>query len=87
MRSDETVIAPDRTLDAYNERYREAFSQPYIRELMSRIPTYMTLDDHEIEDAWPANATPKDYVVKYPAAHTRLPNLSKQPQPAAADGQ
>ena len=35
---------------------------------MSRVPTYMTLDDHEIEDGWPAYATPKDWVVKYPAA-------------------
>ena len=65
---DLSFIAPDITLDAYNERYREAFSQPYIRELMSRVPTYMILDDHEIEDAWPANATAKDFVVKYPAA-------------------
>ena len=26
---------------------------------MSRVPTYMTLDDHEIEDNWPAKATGK----------------------------
>ncbi|MDX1416423.1 MAG: alkaline phosphatase D family protein [Candidatus Promineifilaceae bacterium] len=61
-------LAPDQTLDEYNARYRDAFSQPFIRELMSHIPTYMTLDDHEIEDAWPENATPRDMVVKYPAA-------------------
>lgn len=60
--------AADETLDAYLERYREAFSQPFIAELMSRVPTYMTLDDHEIEDAWPAQASLKDWVVKYPAA-------------------
>lgn len=65
---DLNFIAPDQTLDEFNARYRDAFSQPYIRELMSQVPTYMTLDDHEIEDAWPENATPKDMVVKYPAA-------------------
>jgi len=46
-------ISPDQSLDAYNARYQDAFSQPYIRELMSQVPTYMTLDDHEIEDGWP----------------------------------
>jgi alkaline phosphatase D len=65
---DLNIIAADETLDAYFERYREAFSQPYIAELMSRVPTYMTLDDHEIEDGWPAHASLRDYVVKYPAA-------------------
>ncbi len=65
---DLAFIAPDQTLDAFNERYRDAFAQPHIRKLMSRVPTYMTLDDHEIEDAWPANATAKDFVIKYPAA-------------------
>jgi alkaline phosphatase D len=61
-------ISPDVSLDAYNQRYRDAFSQPYIGELLSRLPTYMTLDDHEIEDAWPARASTRDWVVKYPAA-------------------
>ena len=65
---DLNFITPDKTLDEYNARYREAFSRPYIRELMSRVPTYMTLDDHEIEDNWPEDATTRDMVVKYPAA-------------------
>ncbi len=65
---DLNIIAPDETLDEYNARYRDAFSQRYIGELMSRVPTYMTLDDHEIEDAWPAHATTRDWMVKYPAA-------------------
>lgn len=58
----------DRLPDEYLKRYRDAFSQPGIRELMSRVPTYMTLDDHEIEDAWPKNASPSDFRVKYPAS-------------------
>ncbi len=58
----------DDTLDQFNHRYRTAFSQPHIRRLMANVPTYMTLDDHEIEDNWPAKAEPKDWVTKYPAA-------------------
>ena len=65
---DLNVIRPDRTVDEYNARYRDAFSQPYIRELMGRIPIYMILDDHEIEDNWPRGASMEDWVVKYPAA-------------------
>lgn len=61
-------IAPDQLPDEYNGRYRTVFTQPYIRGLMARVPTYMTLDDHEIEDSWPAGATQKDWMVKYPAA-------------------
>lgn len=65
---DLNVIGADTRLDEYYKRYRQAFSQPYIRQVMSQIPTYMTLDDHEIEDNWPTQSTPKDYVTKYPAA-------------------
>jgi alkaline phosphatase D len=61
-------LFPDQLLDDYLERYREAFGQENIRRLMSRVPTYMILDDHEIEDGWPKNATPKDLRVRYPAA-------------------
>jgi alkaline phosphatase D len=65
---DLNFLAPDTTLDQYNRRYREVFTQPCIRELMSRIPTYMTLDDHEIEDNWPAHSSDKDLMTLYPAA-------------------
>ena len=54
------ALAPDACIDAFLVRYREVFSQPFIRELMSQVPTYMILDDHEIEDNWPAKATPQD---------------------------
>lgn len=65
---DLNFVSPDTTLDEYNQRYRDVFSQPGIRELMSRIPTYMTLDDHEIEDNWPAYIDEHDLTTKYPAA-------------------
>jgi alkaline phosphatase D len=65
---DLNFVAPDTTIDQYLQRYREAFTQPYLRKLMSRVPTYMVLDDHEIEDNWPSKATQKDWVMLYPHA-------------------
>lgn len=65
---DLNIIGPDKTSDDYFKRYREVFSQPCIRNLMTQIPTYMTLDDHEIEDNWPKNASSQDLVTKFPAA-------------------
>jgi len=40
------------TYEEFQERYRTAFSSPNMSALLSRVPTYMTLDDHEIEDNW-----------------------------------
>ncbi|MBP8005440.1 MAG: alkaline phosphatase family protein [Acinetobacter sp.] len=65
---DLNIIGADKNLDDYLKRYREVFTQPNIRDLMKQIPTYMTLDDHEITDNWPAKASPKDFVTKFPAA-------------------
>jgi alkaline phosphatase D len=59
---------PDTSIDQFLERYREVFSRPYLQQLMSQVPTYMVLDDHEIEDNWPSKATDEDRVVLYPAA-------------------
>jgi alkaline phosphatase D len=57
---DMNIFAPDRTLKDILHKYRVAFSQPGIARLMAGVPTYMTLDDHEIEDNWPANRQPSD---------------------------
>jgi alkaline phosphatase D len=51
-------IDPDDHLDEFLARYRIAFGQPFIRKLMSRVPTYMILDDHEIRDAWTMDRRP-----------------------------
>lgn len=56
------------TEEGYLHRYRSAFGQPAMRSLMAQTPTYMILDDHEIEDNWPASASPRDWVEKFPAA-------------------
>lgn len=65
---DLNVFNPDKTVRQFYRRYQDAFAQPHIRELMSRVPTYMTLDDHEIEDNWPAEATEKDWKTLFPIA-------------------
>ena len=65
---DLNFLKPDDAIAEYLSRYRAVFSQKHIRALMACVPTYMTLDDHEIEDNWPAQASIKDYVTKFPAA-------------------
>lgn len=40
------------TFEEFQERYRSAFETPNLRKLMQSLPTYMVLDDHEIEDNW-----------------------------------
>jgi alkaline phosphatase D len=57
---DLNLIAPDRSYKDILCKYRAAFSQPGIQRLMSGTSTYMILDDHEIEDNWPANADAAD---------------------------
>ena len=65
---DLNVFNPDKTVEQFYQRYRDAFTQPYIRKLMSQIPTYMMLDDHEIEDNWPSKASNKDWKTLFPNA-------------------
>jgi alkaline phosphatase D len=65
---DLNAVAPDTRVDQFLDRYRTVFSQEHVRRLMSRVPTYMILDDHEIEDNWPAKATEQDRVTLYPKA-------------------
>ena len=65
---DLNIVSQDEATDQFLTRYQAVFSQMNIRELMSRIPTYMILDDHEIEDNWPSKATQKDWLTLYPSA-------------------
>jgi alkaline phosphatase D len=65
---DLNFVAPDTQLDQYLERYRLIFGQEWMRKLMQTTPTYMILDDHEIEDNWPENADDEDWQMLYPAA-------------------
>jgi len=65
---DLNFLHADTSVDQFYARYRDAFTSPQLRLLMSRVPTYMTLDDHEIEDNWPRSADGADYARKFPAA-------------------
>ncbi len=40
------------TPSEFHERYVTAFTSPNMRTLLRSTPTYMILDDHEIEDNW-----------------------------------
>ncbi len=40
------------TYEEFQERYHTAFGSRNMRSLLSKVPTYMILDDHEIEDNW-----------------------------------
>ncbi len=46
------VAASDKTFAQYCGNYQRSFTQPSLRSLMGRVPTYMALDDHEIADNW-----------------------------------
>ena len=57
---DLNFLAPDNQVDEFLSRYRKVFGQKHIRELMSRLPTYMTLDDHEISNDWDQDRVKKE---------------------------
>ncbi len=40
------------TYEEFQDRYIKAFGSPNMRQLLRNVPTYMILDDHEIEDNW-----------------------------------
>jgi len=40
------------TFSDFQSRYHEAFDAPNLRRMLRHAPTYMILDDHEIEDNW-----------------------------------
>lgn len=65
---DLNILNPAVTISEFYKRYRDAFSQQYLRKLMSQTSTYMTLDDHEIENNWPENSSSKDWKTLFPNA-------------------
>lgn len=40
------------TYEEFQDRYLKAFGSTNMRKLLRSVPTYMILDDHEIEDNW-----------------------------------
>ena len=48
------------TFEEFQDRYHKAFGSRRLRRLLQRLPTYMILDDHEIEDNWTQDRIYKD---------------------------
>ena len=46
------MFDPKGRRERFNDSYREAWTAPNAREVLRRIPTYMMLDDHEVDDNW-----------------------------------
>jgi alkaline phosphatase D len=49
------------TYEEFQERYHSAFDSWNMKALLSQIPTYMILDDHEIEDNWTQDRLHQDH--------------------------
>ena len=49
------------TYGEFQDRYVQAFGSPNMRRLLRTAPTYMILDDHEIEDNWTQDRIDKSY--------------------------
>lgn len=48
------------TYEEFQERYQTAFGSRNMKQLLKTAPTYMILDDHEIEDNWTQDRIKKD---------------------------
>ena len=44
-----------KTAESFFELYRDTFEKQHFRNITGKVPTYMILDDHEIEDDWSRN--------------------------------
>ncbi len=40
------------SLDEYRQVYANTWSDPDLKELLARVPVFMTLDDHEVDNDW-----------------------------------
>jgi alkaline phosphatase D len=48
------------TYEEFQDRYQKAFGSINMRQLLKTAPTYMILDDHEIEDNWTQDQLHRD---------------------------
>lgn len=46
------VFDPKSARERFYESYHEAWTAPNARAVLRRLPTYMMMDDHEVEDNW-----------------------------------
>ena len=62
---DLNVLKEDDEVGEFYKRYRDCFGQTYLRELMTKVPTSMTLDDHEIKNDFPKGMSGIDMRTRY----------------------
>lgn len=48
--------------DRYDNRYRQAFGSQYFACLVSRVPTYFCVDDHEFTNNWEGEGLPEQAI-------------------------
>lgn len=58
--------------DEYAELYRQAWSDPQVRWLLSTVPTLMVFDDHDIRDDWNTSAAWRRSMDERPWWRTRV---------------
>ncbi|WP_017605230.1 alkaline phosphatase D family protein [Nocardiopsis alkaliphila] len=58
--------------DEYAELYRQAWSDPQVRWLLSTVPTLMVFDDHDIRDDWNTSAAWRRSMDEHPWWRTRV---------------
>ena len=59
---------PELRRQAIAERYQQNWSRQPVRRVLSRVPTYMLWDDHEIRDGWGSSAgDSRTLVERFPA--------------------
>jgi phosphodiesterase/alkaline phosphatase D-like protein len=54
------MFDPKGRRERFYDSYREVWTAPNAREVLRRIPTYMMLDDHEVDDNWHPNDEIRD---------------------------
>ncbi|GAA4911490.1 alkaline phosphatase D family protein [Streptomonospora salina] len=60
------------SFDEYAELYRQAWSDPDIRWLLSTVPTLMLFDDHDIRDDWNTSGTWREQMSHNPWWRPRI---------------
>ncbi|QBI54792.1 DUF7800 domain-containing protein [Streptomonospora litoralis] len=60
------------SFDEYAELYRQAWSDPDIRWLLSTVPTLMLFDDHDIRDDWNTSGTWRRQIAQNPWWRPRI---------------
>lgn len=58
--------------DEYAELYRQAWSDPQVRWLLSTVPTLMVFDDHDVRDDWNTSAAWRSAMDARPWWRTRV---------------